>query len=65
MARPKKDPNSPRVFQVSFENEEEVLTALRNKYREHYSLVNEDVDKIKPSKLVALAVRDLVSPQEA
>lgn len=63
MARPKKDPNAPRSYQVSFENEAEVLAALRDKYREHYALVNEDVEKVKPGKLVALAVRDLVSPQ--
>ena len=63
MARLKKDSNAPRSYQVSFENEAEVLTALRDKYREHYALVNEDVEKVKPGKLVALAVRDLVAPQ--
>lgn len=65
MARPKKDPNAPRAYQVSFENEAEVMSALRDKYREHYAMVNEDVDKVNPGKLVALAVRDLVAPQEA
>ena len=63
MGRPRKDPSAPRVFQVSFDNEAEVIAGLREKYREHYSLVNEDVDKVKPAKLVALAVRDIVSPQ--
>lgn len=68
MARPKKDPNAPRSFQVSFETNEaeaEILAALRNKYREHYTLVNEDVDKVKAGKLVALAVRDMFASPEA
>ena len=63
MARPEKDPNAPKSFLVSFENEAEVIGKLREKYRQHYSLVNEDVDKVKPAKLVALAVRDLAMPE--